>query len=125
MELASKLPTHALTLEQQKALLCSWCESLGILPKPVEKRLAEKLKQALEQREQERPKACVAALIDFLHKQRSSLHYKINSAERAKQSLPPLLSRPQDMEEVRELFRVRLRTVCIVILMDASTAPTK
>ena len=71
MELASKLPTHALTHEQRTSLLGILQESLGVLSKEVEseqrRRDQEKEKKKLEEWRQE----CIAAMIESL--QQSSI----------------------------------------------------
>lgn len=68
IELASKLPTHALIHEQEAALLQILQQSLGVLSQKVEKEQKRRKKEKTKLAEIEWRTGCIAAMIDSLRK---------------------------------------------------------
>jgi len=68
MELASKLPTHALTHEQRTSLLESLQKSVGVLAKEVEKEQERRKKNKEAKQAKKRQKKTIAAMMGYLQK---------------------------------------------------------
>jgi len=68
MELASKLPTHALTHEQRTSLLGILQESLGVLSKEVEEEQKRREDKREAKQAKKRRKRTIAAMMGYLQK---------------------------------------------------------